>query len=354
MKNKLLALLCAGLLVGCSSSSDKNGDGHQYQSGQFVRDLALTKREFARPVNVADYYRQIAAIKEYSPRLYQKYQHVYEAVDRWLASQTNRSYIDKFGVTTYQLGGDDHYGNVHFTAYYTPVIKARFQPDRHFKYPLYGMPSKPKKGRLPSRAAIHQGALSGKNLELAYTKSLIDNFVMGVQGSGYIDFEDGEPLTFFGYKGKNGHGYKSIGRLLVEQGEIEKDKISMQAIKAWYKKQDHKSQLALLDQNPSFVFFEPRKAQPVVGAAGVPLIEKASVASDRKLVPTGSVLLVEVPILDKKGQFTGKYDLRLMVALDVGGAIKGHRLDLYMGIGDEAEKLAGYYNHYGRVWMLNR
>src|SRR5699024_5641686 len=296
---------------------------------------------------------QVAYIKQYSPSLYQKYARTYQAVEQWLFSpvEVNNPYVEQYGLTTYQMAGQDGYGNVHFTGYYTPVVKARYTKDSEYRYPLYGMPAraKNKKGqlqRLPSRAQIYAGALNGKNLELAYTKSQLDNFIMGVQGSGYVDFQDGLPLTFFSYKGKNGHKYQSIGRLLVERGEISQDKISMQEIRKWYNKQSQQEQLALLCQNPSFVFFYPKVGEPVIGSAGVPLVAKTSVDSDRSLVPTGSVVIVELPLLNKKGKFTGKYESRAMIALDVGGAIKGQRLDLYLGIGDEAAKLAGYFNHY--------
>lgn len=75
-------------------------------------------------------------------------------------------------------------------------------------------------------------------------------------------------------------------------------------------------------------------------------------ASDRSIIPAGTVLLAEIPILDNTGKFTGQYQMRLMVALDVGGAIKGHHFDIYHGIGKEAGQMAGFYNHYGRVWVL--
>ncbi len=65
-------------------------------------------------------------------------------------------------------------------------------------------------------------------------------------------------------------------------------------------------------------------------------------------------LLAEVPLLDNNGKFNGQYELRLMVALDVGGAIKGQHFDIYQGIGPEAGHRAGWYNHYGRVCAENR
>ena len=176
--------------------------------------------------------------------------------------------------------------------------------------------------------------------------------IMEVQGSGYIDFEDGFPPIFFSYNGKNGHPYKSIGRLLIEQGEIDRHKISIQAIKAWAEKQDEQVVKNLLIKNASAVFFEPQGNALVSGSTGVPLIAQASVASDQTIVPAGSVLLVDTPLLDDKGVYSGQRELRLMIALDIGGAIRRQHLDMYQGIGEQAGNLAGYYNHYGRVWLI--
>jgi Membrane-bound lytic murein transglycosylase len=175
---------------------------------------------------------------------------------------------------------------------------------------------------------------------------------MEVQGSAYLDFEDGLPLVFFSYAGKNGHSYSSIGRILVEQGEIAKEDMSIQAIKNWAKNKSEKQIKELLIQNRSFVFFKPQYNAEVKGAAAVPLVANASVASDKSLIPTGSVILVDVPLLDSDGQYRGRREVRLMVALDVGGAIKGHHFDLYLGIGDKAGEQAGYYNHFGRAWLI--
>ena len=88
------------------------------------------------------------------------------------------------------------------------------------------------------------------------------------------------------------------------------------------------------------------------GSTGVPLIAQASVASDQTIVPAGSVLLVDTPLLDDKGVYSGQRELRLMIALDIGGAIRRQHLDMYQGIGEQAGNLAGYYNHYGRVWLI--
>ncbi|MGG2408647.1 MltA domain-containing protein, partial [Aeromonas veronii] len=79
---------------------------------------------------------------------------------------------------------------------------------------------------------IYAGELSD-NYVLAYSNSLMDNFIMDVQGSGYIDFGDGSPLNFFSYAGKNGWAYKSIGKVLIDRGEVKREDMSMQAIRHW-------------------------------------------------------------------------------------------------------------------------
>ncbi len=96
------------------------------------------------------------------------------------------------------------------------------------------------------------------NYVLAYSNSLMDNFIMDVQGSGYIDFGDGSPLNFFSYAGKNGWPYRSIGKVLIDRGEVKKEDMSMQAIREWGEKHSEAEVRELLEQNPSFVFFKPQ------------------------------------------------------------------------------------------------
>lgn len=341
------------LLVGCNSRPTDRGQ--QYRDGEFNAALVPVAKPNLKGqlINGTDFTTQIVEIGSVSPNLYRGYSTTYHAVSEWLDAGADLSKLKQFGLNVHQMSGGDSYGNVKFTGYYTPVIDARSQPDAEFKYPLYALPKRTGKSPLPERAEIYAGVYSGQGLELAYSNSLIDTFLMEVQGSAYIDFADGSPLNFFSYAGKNGHPYKSIGKVLVERGEVPLDKMSMQAIRQWVSEHSEEEVIELLGQNPSFVFFLPKGPEPVKGGSGIPLIAKASVAADRALIAPGTTLLAEVPTLDETGQLTGKYELRLMVALDVGGAIKGHHFDIYQGIGKSAGELAGFYNHYGRVWVLS-
>lgn len=325
--------------------------GQQYTYGKLSKLYNLTYPQLGRPINIDSYLEQVKLIEQYSPQLFQKNKVIYDGINQWIKRGLTTNQLNLVGLNSYQLQGQDKWGNVLLTGYYTPIMKARRKPQAQYRYPLYAKPINFSK-QLPSRLEIYEGALDGQKLEIAYTDSLIDNFIMEVQGSGYIDFEDGFPPIFFSYNGKNGHPYKSIGRLLIEQGEIDRHKISIQAIKAWAEKQDEQVVKNLLIKNASAVFFEPQGNALVSGSTGVPLIAQASVASDQTIVPAGSVLLVDTPLLDDKGVYSGQRELRLMIALDIGGAIRRQHLDMYQGIGEQAGNLAGYYNHYGRVWLI--
>lgn len=337
------------MLLGCSPKPTDRGQ--QYKDGHLTQSLALVEKLNLQgtPVNSQDYTAQLKEIKTVSPSLFGNHSSTYQAVQRWLAAGGDPHQLSQFGLSSYQMEGVDNYGNVQFTGYYTPVLQARKTKQGKFRYPLYGMPTKAK--TLPHRADIYSGKLSKRHI-IAYSDSLMDNFIMEVQGSGYVNFGNEHPLVLFGYAGKNGHPYRSIGKILIERGEVAPADMSLQAIRQWAAERSEDEVRELLVQNPSFVFFRPQGFAPVKGASAVPLIAKAAVASDTSLIPPGTTLLAEVPLLNDQGKFTGKYEMRLMVALDVGGAIKGQHFDIYQGIGPKAGHAAGYYNHYGRVWVL--
>lgn len=186
------------------------------------------------------------------------------------------------------MKGVDNYGNVQFTGYYIPVLQVHSIQQGAFRYPPYCMPSKGKKS-LPNRSSIYSGALDDCYI-IAYTNSLIDSFMMEVQGSGYVDYGNGQPLIFFGYGGKNGHAYCILGKVLINRGALAHVDMSLQAIHQWTTSHSTAELRELLEQNPSFVFFRPEAFISVKGASAVPIIAKASVASDCSLIPASTTL----------------------------------------------------------------
>ena len=325
--------------------------GKRYLDGSLPDDLVKVARVNSQASrNYQSFAQQSQVVLSRSSRMASRYGELYQQLSRWVASGGDPAQITGYGVSLAQLGGADRQGNILFTGYFSPVLEVRHRPDAHYKYPIYAMPSCG--SRCPTRAQINQGALANQGLELGYSKSLIDNFLMDVQGSGFVHYGDDDQLQYLGYSGKNGHGYVSIGRVLIDRGEVPKAQMSLKAIKDWAHSQPEDRVMELVDQNPSYVFFERRPTNDVFGAAGIPLLPLAAVAADKTLLPMGTPILAEVPLLDKEGNWTGQHQLRLLIALDVGGAVKKGHLDLYHGMGEQAGVAAGHHKHFGRVWKL--
>ncbi|MGH8684369.1 MAG: MltA domain-containing protein, partial [Nitrosospira sp.] len=143
--------------------------------------------------------------------------------------------------------------------------------------------------------------------------------------------------------------YKSIGKLLVERGELPLEKASMQGIKAWGQRNPAKLN-ELLQQNSSFVFFRelPTGMSGPLGALGVPLTAGRSLAIDPRAIPQGAPVFLATTWPN-----TSKQLHRLMVAQDTGGAIKGGvRADFFWGFGQEAGDQAGKMKQSGKMWVL--
>ena len=178
----------------------------------------------------------------------------------------------------------------------------------------------------------------------------MDAFFLQVQGSGRVRFEDGSTVRL-GYGDQNGHPYRSIGRWLVDQGEMTLDDASMTGIKAWIGRNNSRAK-ELLDQNPSFVFFRELPlgdpAAGPIGALGVPLTPGASLAADPRHIPLGAPLVIST--VDPG---SGTALVRPMLAQDTGGAIRGPlRFDFFWGFGAEAGQLAGRQKADASAWLL--
>ncbi|ABR75136.1 murein transglycosylase A [Actinobacillus succinogenes] len=371
MKKKIvfrtLTVIAAMMLVACSSSKTAKSpsarvtaqasNAEMMQFGAKYKGRSYNTMPFATVsridvdgndgiVNQGDFLTQISNVRNYSGRISSAFAANYNKIQQWVVSGANINELTNFGIHPQIMSGMDGFQNVLMTGYYSPVIKVRGSRQGEFQQPIYALPAQ----KRFTRAQIYNGALDGKGLELAYSNSMIDNFLLGVQGSGFVDYGNGR-LQYLAYAGQNGYPYTAIARLLVEDGEIPKEKMSVQAIREWAARNPSRLQ-ELLERNESYVYFKHDPSGQVKGAAGVPLIPMAAVASDKHLIPMGSVLLVEVPEIDNAGNWTGTHHLNLMVALDVGGAVNSHHFDLYRGVGDDAGHISGLSKHYGRVWVL--
>ena len=245
----------------------------------------------------------------------------------------------------YRIGPD--FG---FTGYYEPTLRASRKKSAAYPYPLYKVPPDLRKG-VPyhTRNAIdRRGALAGRGLEIAWVSSEMDAFFLHIQGSGRLVFEDGS-VSHVLYAGKNNRAYVPLGRVMRDQGLLEPDNVNMQSIRECLLGNPEKC-AELYDTNPSYIFFREADKGPI-GAMGRPLTPYVSTATDRSVLPHGSLVFSIVPLPDAAGQ-PGRPFYGLTLPQDTGGAIKGHRVDLFCGADKDAAHIAGYLNVKGAVYIL--
>ena len=240
-----------------------------------------------------------------------------------------------------------------FTGYFEAELRGSKKRSAQFKVPLYGLPTDLKHaadGRiLPyhRRGAIQKGALRNVAPILVWVDDAIDAFLLHVQGSGRVVLENGAVMRV-GYAGNNGHGYVSIGRVLIERGELPTNRAGWAQIRNWIAHHPSKAE-PLLAQNPRFIFFREVLGEGPIGAQGVALTPRRSLAVDRKFIPLGFPIWLDTV-------WPGQDDRplrRLMVAQDTGSAIKGPiRGDFFWGYGKDALAQAGRMKSPGQYYIL--
>ncbi|MDA0340031.1 MAG: MltA domain-containing protein [Proteobacteria bacterium] len=258
-----------------------------------------------------------------------------------------------------------------FTGYFEPNLRGSLTQSDKFNVPLYQRPDdlvlvklgdwrdnlrgeriagRIIDGRLKpyhSRADIEAGAIKAKAQPLAWVDDPVDAFFLHIQGSGRIVLPDGGVVRA-GYDGHNGHVYQAIGRYLIEAGEITREAMSLQSIRAWLKANPTKM-ITMMNRNPSYIFFRRINGAGPIGAQGVPLTPGRSLAVDPSILPLGAPIWVSIDYPDEAGRPLR----RMMVAQDTGGAIKGAvRGDVFWGHGDAAGALAGPMKAPGRLYLL--
>lgn len=269
---------------------------------------------------------------------------------------------ERFDV--YESVGWDGSGEVLFTGYYAPEFEASYSRGGRFEHPIYTRPddlvTDPTTGEVigrrvgnrvapyPPRAEIQaENIMAGK--ELVYLPSRLDAYTIEINGSAKLAMTDGSEL-YIGYAGTNGHDYVSIGRLLVEDGKIDEDRLSMPAIRRYFAQ--HPDELDdYIRRNPRMVFFqEYTGGNWPAGSLGVPVTTERSLATDKAIFPRGSAVIVETTIPSGTGERPFN---QLMLDQDTGGAIRAAgRADIFTGIGDAAERVAGNLISTGRLYYL--
>lgn len=261
-----------------------------------------------------------------------------------------------------------------FTGYYEPELQGSLIRHGPYQIPLYLKPQdmvsvdlgafrkdlKGEKivGRITGnklvpyydRAAIEDGALSGRQLELVWVDDAVDAFFLQIQGSGRVVLDTGGILKV-GYAGTNGQAYFAIGRELIDRGALTRQTVSLQTIRQWLDNHPDEAD-AVMNLNASYVFFRELPGDPndgPLGAQGVPLETGRSLAVDRRFHAMGVPIWLET----EDAMNADKSFHRLMIAQDTGGAIRGPvRGDIFFGPGKQAALYAGHMNRAGRTFLL--
>lgn len=287
------------------------------------------------------------------------------------ANDAIQSYFKQY-FSVYKTTNVDGSDTGMITGYYEPLLKGSRSKSAQYPNPLYAAPNdmitveldslfpelkfKRVRGRLVgnklvpyySRAEIETDASPLKGREFIYIDDIIDVFFLQIQGSGLVQLDNGEQVHV-GYADQNGHQYNSIGRLLVERGELTLAQASMQGIKNWARNNLAKLR-ELLNSNPSYVFFRelPAGLPGPLGALGVPILAERTVAVDPKFIPLGAPVF-----LSTTEPNSSKPLKRMMMAQDTGGAIKGGvRADFFWGAGPDAGAKAGAMKQAGKIWVF--
>lgn len=236
-----------------------------------------------------------------------------------------------------------------FTGYFEPELDGSLTRTDRFRFPVYKMPPEARQNRpwLPRRDILESGVMDGRGLVIAYVDDPVELFFLQIQGSGRIRLPNGKSLRV-GYRGSNGHNYRSIGQELVRRGVYQPHQVSAQVIKNWVRRNPVDGQ-ELLYHNPSYVFFREVSKVPAdkgpLGAMNRSITTMRTVAVDPSFIRLGSPVWIEKD---------GKTPLRrLMIAQDTGSAIKGaQRADVFFGTGDQAGREAGTLRDPGRLMVL--
>lgn len=258
------------------------------------------------------------------------------------------------------------------TGYYEPMLRGSRNRAKGYEQPVRGVPDdlltidlgslfpelkdKRVRGRVEgnkvvpywSRAEIVAKGEKLPGKTLLYVDDAVELFFLQVQGSGRVKLADGSVVRL-NYADQNGHSYQSIGRILVERGDLKLEEASMQGIQAWARANPRRLN-DLLNANPSYVFFRemPNSDAGPIGALGVPLTAERSIAIDPRSVPLGAPVFLSTTRPNSPQAMN-----RLVMAQDTGGAIKGAvRADFFWGYGKEAGNQAGRMKQSGRLWVL--
>ena len=387
----IAALFCFFFLAGCSflkiHLSLRDEFAMQKVSSskypEFSDDMALDSLEYGILQSIS-YLKRLPSSRQFRfGKDNFNAAHMIKSMDHFLnfiKTRPAKNDLNKFIKSNYlvykSIGGRN--GHVLFTGYYEPVLQGSLEQSTEYRFPIYARPCdlttvdlslfiphlKNKRiiGRYTGRTIVpyferdeieYKGAIDGQAEKIAWIKDQIDLFFLQIQGSGRIYFDNGRTINVH-YDTTNGRPYRSIGKLLIEEGKIERSEMSMQKIRAYLR--EHPEEVrTVLNFNPSYVFFKIEEDGPL-GCIEVILTPGRSIALDRRIFPLSALAFIEAekPLINGDGKIHNWMNFsRFVLNHDTGGAIRGPgHADLFWGDGPYAEIAAGHMQHTGKLYFL--
>ena len=256
--------------------------------------------------------------------------------------------------------GKDGQGSVKFTGYYAPVFRGSRVRTAKYRYPLYKLPADffEWTGRHPGREQLEgaDGLTPSPSLrgrELVFLENRLDAFLVHVQGSTQILLDDGSSMSV-GFAGATKHPFVSIGQELVRDKKMRPYQVSLDSLRAYFDRNPEELD-RYLPRNDRFVFFKDLSGSHPRGSLGVEVTAERSIATDKSMMPPGALALIatSLPFGNGKGGYSSRRVNRFVLDQDTGSAIRSPgRVDVYMGIGDEAGRRAGRINTRGELYYL--
>ncbi|WP_329839639.1 murein transglycosylase A [Stenotrophomonas geniculata] len=371
-KRKQCILLAAAVLAGCSTTAPRTGSEVPTAVTPPAATYAKVAWSALPPVSDSDLQAGFVAWRSSCTRLKNDAVWARPCATAATVADKDPAAIRQFlqrDLDVYALRAGGHQADGLITGYYEPIYPGSLTRTATATVPVYGTPDdlvvvqleslypelkgKRLRGRVEGKVLKpydDAGTIAAKGAKapvLAWLTDPMDLQLLQIQGSGRVRLGDGTQVRL-AYAEQNGHPYRAIGRWLVDQGQLKKEDVTMDAIRTWARANPARVP-ELLRSNPSYVFFvrNPDSPEGPRGSLNVPLTAGYSVAVDRTVVPLGSLLWLSTTRPD------GSPVVRPVAAQDTGGAIAGEvRADLYWGSGDAAGKLAGDMKQKGNIWML--
>ncbi len=369
MKSFIFSFLVFGLFIsGCST---KNENVEKKQSSVEDIDVKKEKKNRMEPVPFSqidgffedDLDHALDVFKKdcKKSKRFEQFRKVCEKSEH--ETDGRRFFISNF--QPFKLYDNDSNNKGTITGYYEPLLYGSLKKTSRYKYPVYKTPKdllisnssslegyksrgKQKNGKIvpyDTREEIENNPNNPNYQVLAYVDDKVDLFFLQVQGSGKIQLDDGRIINV-GYAEQNGRKYFGVGKYLLDEGYITKEEMSAQSMKKFFDENPSKVD-EILNLNESYIFFKISN-KDAIGALGSVLTAKRNLAVDRTYIPLGTPVFLNTTNPVSKEPIN-----QLMVAADVGGAIKGEiRADFFWGFGPDAFEYAGRMKEKGKMYVL--